>query len=90
MILIDVPFPSVRLYLWLAYHENASMFLMKNALSIVLSRRGMYPDLIEFKNDYLVSERKKKRLKPLSIAPESQITFEEISLSDKANRPENV
>lgn len=93
MLLIDVPFLSVRLYLWLAYRENASMFLMKNILSIILSLRGMFPDIVEFTDDYLLPNRKKKRVDLTSIIPSTQETrvgFEEIALSEKVIKPENV
>lgn len=82
MLLIDVPFLVVRLYLWLVYHENASMFLMKNALSIVLGLRGMFPDLIEFKNSYITSHKK--------AMSEAEAKFEEISLRDQVIKPESV
>lgn len=85
MLLIDVPYLVVRLYLWLVYHENASMFLMKNALSIVLSLRGMFPDLIEFKNSYITSHKKTK-----NVISETEAKFEEISLRDQVIKPESV
>lgn len=85
MLLIDVPFLVVRLYLWLVYHENASMFLMKNALSIVLGLRGMFPDLLEFKNSYITSHKKAKK-----AMSEAEAKFEEISLRDQVIKPESV
>lgn len=92
MVLVDVPFLSIRVYLWLAYRENASMFLMKNALSIFLCLRGMYPDLVEFTDDYLLASRK-KRGDLTSIIPQSVETragFEEIALSDKRMQGDSV
>ncbi|XP_014246036.1 uncharacterized protein LOC106664636 [Cimex lectularius] len=56
IVLIDIPFLSVRLYLWLNFRQNASMFLMKNVLSIVLTLRGMYPELISFKHGFFLAE----------------------------------
>ncbi|KAK9496983.1 hypothetical protein O3M35_012783 [Rhynocoris fuscipes] len=53
MACIDIPFLTIRLYLWLGYRENGSMFLMKNILSICLTIRCMYPELVEFKNTYI-------------------------------------
>nr|XP_014289422.1 transmembrane protein 121B isoform X2 [Halyomorpha halys] len=53
VLFIDVPYLIIRLYLWLAFGENASIFLMKNALSIVFGMRGMYPDLREFHKSYI-------------------------------------
>jgi len=43
---VDVPFLCVRVYLWLAYKQHASLFIMKNVFSIILVCRGIYPDVL--------------------------------------------
>ncbi|KAJ9592285.1 hypothetical protein L9F63_001181 [Diploptera punctata] len=45
--LIDIPYLAVRMYLWIAYAHNASIFLMKNVFGIVFVLRGIYPDFEE-------------------------------------------
>lgn len=42
---IDIPFLCVRLFLWIKYHHNSSIFIMKNVFGIIYSLRGIYPDL---------------------------------------------
>lgn len=74
---IDIPFLTIRLYLWLAYRENASMFLMKNILSILLTLRCMYPELVEFKHEYLSNKS------IVSAKYANPRTFEEIALSSR-------
>lgn len=44
---IDVPFLGVRLYLWVQYHHNSSIFIMKNVFGIISSLRATYPDVRE-------------------------------------------
>lgn len=44
---IDVPFLGVRLYLWVQYHHNSSVFIMKNVFGIISSLRSIYPDVRE-------------------------------------------
>ncbi|KAL1140454.1 hypothetical protein AAG570_000386 [Ranatra chinensis] len=81
--LVDVPFLAIRMYLWLVFRENASMFLMKNLLSITLALRGMYPDIIELKKEYF---------SPKSVASAKRNPpkegFEEIALNDTQKNPE--
>ena len=42
---IDIPFLCVRLFLWIKYHHNSSIFIMKNVFGIIYAVRGIYPDL---------------------------------------------
>ncbi|XP_054270899.1 uncharacterized protein LOC128991750 [Macrosteles quadrilineatus] len=42
---VDLPFLAVRMYLWIYYRENASLFLMKNIFNIILISRTLCPDL---------------------------------------------
>lgn len=54
------------------------MFLMKNILSILITLRCMYPELVEFKHEYLSN---KSTISAAKYAkPE---TFEEIALSGR-------
>lgn len=43
--MVDLPFLAVRMYLWIYYRENASLFLMKNVFNILLLSRTLCPDL---------------------------------------------
>uniref|UniRef100_A0A0A9Z017 Uncharacterized protein n=2 Tax=Lygus hesperus TaxID=30085 RepID=A0A0A9Z017_LYGHE len=80
LILIDIPFLSIRLYLWFAFGENASMFLMKNILNIILTLRSMYPDLCTIYNVYFTNQGTTNR-RPSQKKPEEAFG-EEISLAD--------
>ncbi|XP_046991966.1 transmembrane protein 121B-like [Schistocerca americana] len=45
--LIDIPFLAIRIYIWVNYNKNASIFLMKNVFGIIMVLRSAYPDLHE-------------------------------------------
>ncbi|GLH07648.1 Uncharacterized protein GBIM_13103 [Gryllus bimaculatus] len=47
MMLIDLPYLGVRLYLWLNYDHSTSVLLMKNVFGIILALRGLIPDVTE-------------------------------------------
>ncbi|KAL1451942.1 hypothetical protein WDU94_006271 [Cyamophila willieti] len=46
--LIEIPFLTVRLFLWITYEEEASMFMMKNIFNILVTFRTLHPELVEF------------------------------------------
>lgn len=54
--LIDMPFLGVRLFLWIKYHHNSSIFIMKNVFGIIFAIRSIYPDI-----KYLCSSDKHAR-----------------------------
>jgi hypothetical protein len=47
LILVDVPFLGLRLYLWRAHNQHASVFMIKNVLGILLAIRSIHPDISE-------------------------------------------
>uniref|UniRef100_A0A2S2QFZ6 Uncharacterized protein n=1 Tax=Sipha flava TaxID=143950 RepID=A0A2S2QFZ6_9HEMI len=54
LMLIQMPFLAVRLYMWFVFSENASIFMMKNILHLIFFLHSMYPYLkdISMKNQY--------------------------------------
>lgn len=83
--LIDIPFLAVRLYLWMFYHQNASLFLMKNVFNIILVLRALYPDLVALSNDHFGSHNDKS----VKEIVDSRGIFEEIVLNmDSDSRDE--
>lgn len=66
LLLIDVPFFVVRLHSWL-FHENLTIFIMKNLFYIILTVRELYLDLFAyFKPDQKRDSKTKKEEVPLS------------------------
>ncbi|XP_046681065.1 uncharacterized protein LOC124367909 [Homalodisca vitripennis] len=49
---VDLPFLAVRMYLWMYYNENASLFLMKNVFNIIIISRTLCPDLKALAEDH--------------------------------------
>ncbi|XP_071444176.1 transmembrane protein 121B-like [Hetaerina americana] len=47
LFLLDIPYLVVRVYFWIAYQQDISMFLMKNVFGIVIIVRSVYPDIIK-------------------------------------------
>lgn len=49
-----MPFLAIRLYMWIVFSENASVFIMKNILHIIFFLHSMYPYLkdISMKHQY--------------------------------------
>ncbi|KAL0271893.1 UNVERIFIED_CONTAM: hypothetical protein PYX00_005057 [Menopon gallinae] len=43
--LIDIPFLCVRLFLWIKFSHNASMFMMKNVFGIMNTIKSIHPDV---------------------------------------------
>uniref|UniRef100_A0A1B6CHA0 Uncharacterized protein n=1 Tax=Clastoptera arizonana TaxID=38151 RepID=A0A1B6CHA0_9HEMI len=76
--LVDIPFLIVRLYLWAFFHQNASLFLMKNIFNIILVLRCLYPDLIALSNEHFHfhQERHTKEV------PDGTSAFEEVVNAD--------
>lgn len=54
LMLVQMPFLGIRLYMWAAFNENASVFMMKNILHIIFFMHSLYPHIIEIskKNHY--------------------------------------
>lgn len=48
--LIEIPFLTVRLFLWISYKEEASMFMMKNIFNILVTLRTVHPELVNYLN----------------------------------------
>ncbi|KAI5719313.1 hypothetical protein M8J76_008447 [Diaphorina citri] len=46
--LIEIPFLTVRLFLWVTYKEEASMFMMKNVFNILVTLRTLHPELVQY------------------------------------------
>lgn len=48
LMLVQMPFLSIRLYMWIKYSQNASVFIMKNILHLVFFLHSqLYPFMIE-------------------------------------------
>ncbi|XP_046387344.1 transmembrane protein 121B-like isoform X2 [Ischnura elegans] len=45
--LLDIPYLVVRVYFWIAYQQDVSMFLMKNIFGITVVVRSVYPDIVK-------------------------------------------
>lgn len=58
--LIDIPFLCIRIYIWVAYGRNASIFLMKNIFSIMMVVRSIYPDFEELYRRKIIQQDMKK------------------------------
>lgn len=54
LILVQMPFLGIRLYMWVVFNQNASVFIMKNVLHLILFMHSLYPHIIEIskKNKY--------------------------------------
>ncbi|XP_050433267.1 uncharacterized protein LOC126841063 [Adelges cooleyi] len=54
LILVQMPFLGIRLYMWVVYNQNASVFMMKNLLHMLFFLHTLYPHIIEIskKNQY--------------------------------------
>ncbi|XP_050522487.1 uncharacterized protein LOC126895062 [Daktulosphaira vitifoliae] len=54
LILVQMPFLGIRLYMWVVYNQNASVFMMKNLLHMIFFLHSMYPHVVEIskKNQY--------------------------------------
>lgn len=54
LILVQIPFLGIRLYMWIVFNHNASVFIMKNLLHIIFFLHSLYPHIIEIskKNQY--------------------------------------
>lgn len=54
LLLVQMPFLGIRLYMWAVFNQNASVFMMKNLLHIIFFLHSLYPHIIEIskKNQY--------------------------------------
>jgi len=54
LLLVQMPFLGIRLYMWVVFNENASVFMMKNILHLIFFLHSMYPYVQEIskKNKY--------------------------------------
>lgn len=54
LILVQMPFLGIRLYMWVVFNQNASVFIMKNVLHLIFFVHSLYPHIIEIskKNKY--------------------------------------
>lgn len=54
LMLVQMPFLGIRLYMWVVFNQNASVFIMKNLLHIIFFLHSLYPHIIEIskKNQY--------------------------------------
>lgn len=54
LILVQMPFLGIRLYMWVVFNQNASVFIMKNVLHLIFFVHSLYPYVIEIskKNKY--------------------------------------
>lgn len=60
LLLVQMPFLGIRLYMWIKYDQNASVFIMKNILHLIYFMHSqLYPHLIEIyrKNKYSPESR---------------------------------
>ena len=46
LVLVNVPYLAVRIYLWSGFGSDISMFVMKNVIAIVYSLKEIVPDLM--------------------------------------------
>ncbi|XP_059483066.1 uncharacterized protein LOC132201143 [Neocloeon triangulifer] len=54
-LLVDLPFLGIRSYLWIGHRQHTSLFMMKNVLGIMVTVRGLHPDL------YALFKRRRRR-----------------------------
>ena len=54
LVLVNIPYFCIRVYLWDGYGSDISMFTIKNAISILLALRSLWSDLIILWNVFLV------------------------------------
>lgn len=54
LMLVQMPFLGIRMYMWIVFKQNASVFIMKNLLHILFFVHSLYPYIKEFskKNQY--------------------------------------
>lgn len=54
LMLIQMPFLGIRLYMWIVFNQNASVFIMKNLLHLIFFLHSFYPYILEIskKNQY--------------------------------------
>ncbi|XP_018915573.2 uncharacterized protein [Bemisia tabaci] len=71
---VDLPFLSVRVYAWIMFHTEISMFLMKNLLHIIISIRSIYPELRKMATQ-------DKSSPPVNEQPARGNEFEDIALN---------
>lgn len=82
--LIDIPFLAVRLYLWIYYRQNASVFIMKNVFNIILVLRGLYPDLSVLYRKKVAVANETKSLEEISLKGNSDGRLEENKKTDQS------
>lgn len=54
LMLVQMPFLGIRLYMWIVFNQNASVFIMKNVLHLIFFLHSLYPYILEIskKNQY--------------------------------------
>lgn len=54
LVLVQMPFFGIRLYMWCVFNQNASVFMMKNILHLIFFLHSLYPYVhdISKKNNY--------------------------------------
>lgn len=54
LMLVQMPFLGIRLYMWIVFNQNASVFIMKNILHLIFFLHSFYPYILEIskKNQY--------------------------------------
>lgn len=50
LLLVQIPFLGIRIYMWIVYNQNASVFMMKNVLHLILFLHSLYPHIKEISN----------------------------------------
>lgn len=54
LMLVQMPFLGIRMYMWIVFNQNASVFIMKNLLHLLFFLHSLYPYIkdISKKNQY--------------------------------------
>ncbi|CAI6347006.1 unnamed protein product [Macrosiphum euphorbiae] len=54
LMLVQMPFLGIRMYMWIVFNQNASVFIMKNVLHLLFFLHSLYPYIKEIskKNQY--------------------------------------
>lgn len=60
LMLVQMPFLGIRMYMWIVFNQNASVFIMKNLLHLLFFLHSLYPHIKEIskKNHYSPETRR--------------------------------
>lgn len=64
LVLVQIPFLAIRLYMWVVFNENASVFMMKNILHIIFFLHSLYPHIHEISKKNKYSPENRDQIEP--------------------------